>query len=85
MTYTMDILILGRTLHGTRVQDHIWPTILIKEHLQNFVSLNSSVCAKVDGWKALLGIGITYCVARNWPTTFLEPVALRVGERRAWA
>ena len=64
---------------------HTWPTILIKEHLQNFVSLKSSVCAKVDGWKALLGIGIAYCVARSWPTTLLEPVALRAGERRAWA
>ena len=97
MTYTMDILIHGRTLHGTRVQVHIWcawaqtarsepwPTILIKEHLQNSVSLKSSVCAKVDGWKALLGIGIAYCVARSRPTTLLEPVALRAGERRAWA
>ena len=47
--------------------------------------LKSSVCAKVDGWKALLGISIAYCVARSWSTTLLEPVALRAGERRAWA
>ena len=72
----------GRKLQG---QSEPWPTILIKEHLQNFVSLKGSVCAKVDGWKALLGIGIAYCVARSWPTTLLEPVALRAGERRAWA
>ena len=24
-----------------------------------------------------MGIGIAYCVARSWPTTLLEPVALR--------
>ena len=48
-------------------------------------SLKSSVCAKIDGLKTLLGIGIAYCVARSWPTTLLEPVALRAGERSAWA